>query len=83
MGSVPRWTKAIHGGPDINPGRLGRFPNIFNNYAGWLGLQCNIKCYDCHSGSLHDGKYLPIDQAYSQGSVCQPRSPWPVLEYFQ
>ena len=41
MGSVSRWTKAIPEGPDVNPGCLGQFSNIFNNYASLLCLQCN------------------------------------------
>jgi hypothetical protein len=39
MGSIYLWTKAIPEGPYVNPGRLGRFSNIFNNYASLLCFQ--------------------------------------------
>jgi hypothetical protein len=38
MGSVFERTKV---GPDVNPSCLGRFSNIFINYASSLCLQCN------------------------------------------
>jgi hypothetical protein len=47
--TVAGWTKVGPEGPDVNPGRLGRFSNIFFNYAGLLCLQCNIKCFNCHN----------------------------------
>src|SRR6267154_2272211 len=52
-------------GPDVNPGCPGWFLNSFNNYANLLGLQCNIKCFNCHNCFLHHGKCLQVDRGYS------------------
>ena len=41
MESVSRRTEAIPEGPDVNPGCLCQFLNIFNNDASLLCLQCN------------------------------------------
>jgi hypothetical protein len=43
MGCVSERTVVGSDAPDVNPGRLGRFSNIFINYACLLCLQCNIK----------------------------------------
>jgi hypothetical protein len=39
MGSIYQWTEPIPEGPCVNPGRHGRFSNIFNNYASLLCFQ--------------------------------------------
>jgi hypothetical protein len=49
MGCVSERTEVGSEGPNVNPGRLGRFSNIFINYACLFCLQCNIKCFGCHS----------------------------------
>ena len=41
MRSVSERTEVIPKGLDVNPGLIGRFSNIFNNYASLLCFQCN------------------------------------------
>jgi hypothetical protein len=50
MGSVSERTGVGADGPDVNPGRLGRFSNISINYAGLHSLQCNINSFNCCNG---------------------------------
>jgi hypothetical protein len=49
MGSVSERTGVGANGPDVNPGRLLRFSNIFINYACLLCLQCNINSFNCRN----------------------------------
>jgi hypothetical protein len=55
MGCVSERTGVGADGPDVNPGRLCRFLNIFINYACLLCLQCNINSFNCHNGFQHYG----------------------------
>jgi len=82
MRSVSERNEVGPEGPDINPGNLGRFSNIFINYASLLCLQCNThekQNLDYRSCFLDHGTYFQVGRGYFQVSECQPR---PVIEYF-
>ena len=50
IGTISGWAEVIPGSSGVNAGRLGRFSNVFNNYASVLGLQCNtVNCFHCQS----------------------------------
>ena len=42
MRSVSDRTEVIPEGPDVNPGPISRFSNIFNDYVSLLCFPCNI-----------------------------------------
>jgi hypothetical protein len=50
MGCVSERTGVGSDAPDVNPDPLGRYSNIFINYASLLCLQCNIRCFNCRNG---------------------------------
>jgi hypothetical protein len=58
MGSVSERTKVGPEGLNVNPGLLGRFSNIFINYACLLCLQSNVKYFNCRNCFKHYGKCL-------------------------
>jgi len=72
IGTISRWGEVIPGSSGVNAGRLGRFSNVFNNYASVLRLQCNtMNCYHCHSHFKHHEKCFGVDLTHYQGSRCQ------------
>jgi len=72
IGTISGWAEVIPGSSGVNAGQLGRFSNVFNNYASVLGLQCNTaNCFHCHSYFKYHEKCFGVDLTHYPGSGCQ------------